>query len=63
MSFADSDAIIQVVTNILGNAIKIYPAGRKKITIKAYYDADRVKVEIANTGEGIKRKKIKIYMG
>ncbi len=56
--FADSDAIIQVVTNILGNAIKFTPQDGK-ITIKAYYDADRVKVEIANTGEGIKKEKLK----
>ena len=56
--FADSDAIIQVVTNILGNAIKFTPQDGK-ITIKTYYDADRVKVEITNTGEGIKKEKLK----
>lgn len=56
--FADSDAIVQVVTNLLGNAIKFTPEGGT-IKIRAYYSSDRVNVEITNTGEGIKADKIK----
>lgn len=56
--FADSDAIVQVVTNLLGNATKFTPEGGT-IKIRAYYSSDRVNVEITNTGEGIKADKIK----
>lgn len=56
--FADSDAMVQVVTNLLGNAIKFTPE-KGKITVKAYNLSDRVNVEIINTGEGIKKEKLK----
>ena len=50
--------MVQVVTNLLGNAIKFTPE-KGKITVKAYNLSDRVNVEIINTGEGIKKEKLK----
>ena len=52
-AFADSDMIETVIRNLVSNAIKFTnPNG--VITIKASADGDLVKVEIADTGVGMK---------
>lgn len=48
---ADRDRILQVLANLLGNALKFTAAGQ--ITLAASYDADNVQVHIRDTGMGI----------
>ena len=49
---ADGVRVVQVLTNLVGNAIKFTPEGGE-ITIEARREGDAVKVEIADTGVGI----------
>ncbi len=56
--FADSDAITQVMTNLISNAIK-FANYNGEIKIKIYYSNNKVNVEIFNTGEGINNDKLK----
>jgi PAS domain S-box-containing protein len=49
---ADSGRILQVFSNLVGNAIKFTPAGGR-ITISATRSEDEVRFEIADTGPGI----------
>lgn len=55
---ADKDAITQVLTNLLGNAVKFTPVGGK-ISIRIWKHQARAYVEIKNTGEGIEPEKLK----
>jgi PAS domain S-box-containing protein len=49
---ADGERIHQVLSNLVGNAIKFTPAGRK-ILISAHRSGDEVTVAVADTGAGI----------
>jgi signal transduction histidine kinase/CheY-like chemotaxis protein len=50
--WADATRLIQVVTNLLGNASKYSPEGGL-ITITAAADADRAVIRVQDSGEGI----------
>jgi signal transduction histidine kinase len=53
MAWADRDKIAQVLTNLVGNAIKFTPArGRISITLQANGN-ESVRVSVADTGPGI----------
>ncbi|MEK7074195.1 MAG: HAMP domain-containing sensor histidine kinase [Patescibacteria group bacterium] len=51
--FSDSARIIQIIVNLIGNALKFTPAGGT-ITISAQEDDDMVKVTVKDTGIGIR---------
>jgi len=61
---ADRQRIMQVVTNLLNNAIRYSrPAGTVSVIIKKEEELDEVKVEIVDTGAGITQKMIqKLFM-
>ena len=48
----DPDRLAQVVTNLLGNALRATPAGGT-VTVAGLREADGVAVTVADTGEGI----------
>jgi len=50
----DSDKITQVITNLVGNAVKFTPTGGK-ITVKAFLSGDYLQVDVIDTGTGISR--------
>jgi signal transduction histidine kinase len=49
---ADPDRVQQVLWNLLHNGIKFTPAGGR-VTVRAEASADRVRLEVADTGQGI----------
>ncbi len=49
--YADADRIVQVFTNLVGNALKFTPAGR--IEISVVDKEDRVECSVSDTGVGI----------
>ncbi|MDD5730894.1 MAG: ATP-binding protein, partial [Candidatus Omnitrophica bacterium] len=49
---ADPDKITQVITNLLGNALKFTPAGGK-ITVNASKNTDCVTIEVKDSGLGV----------
>jgi len=53
---ADKERLMQILTNILTNALKYTPKG--KITFKSYRDNGNVHVEVSDTGMGIKKNDI-----
>ncbi len=57
MVVADKDAITQVLTNLLGNAVKFTQKGGK-ISIRIWQHQLRAYVEIKNTGKGIEPEKL-----
>jgi signal transduction histidine kinase len=50
---ADRDKFIQVITNLVDNAIKYTPAGGKITVAVGRKDSERVMITVADTGEGI----------
>lgn len=56
--WGDEERLIQVIMNLLINAIKFTPPGGK-ITIRASDDKDQVKISITDTGIGIPEEKLK----
>jgi len=50
----DSQRIIQVLTNLIGNAIKFTPKDGE-ITVAANLEEDNIKVSVADTGAGISK--------
>jgi len=52
--FADGNMVLSILQNIVSNAIKYTPAGGK-ITVKAKNTADKVKIEITDTGMGMSK--------
>lgn len=56
--YADRDKVIQIVVNILDNAVKFTPDGGK-ITVSAFEDGkDSVVIEMRDTGKGIPKSEI-----
>ena len=53
--FADPDRIVQVLINLIHNAIK-FTAPDGKITLSAYQDNNRIVFFVRDTGVGIARK-------
>jgi signal transduction histidine kinase len=51
--WADRDKITQVLTNLIGNAIKFTPAHGRVMISSASDDADWVRVSVSDTGPGI----------
>lgn len=59
--FCDKDRIMQVLSNLIGNALKYTPKGGT-ITIGAIYNEDAVQVSVSDTGFGIpEEKRLKIF--
>ncbi len=56
--YADSDAITQVLTNLIHNAVKFTPE-KGKISLRTWVYGKKSYVEIKNTGRGIVKDKIK----
>ena len=56
--FSDKDAIVQVVTNLVNNAVKFTDDGGN-IWIKTWNDSEKAYFEIKNTGHGIESDKLK----
>jgi signal transduction histidine kinase len=52
MIFADEGRIIQVLSNLITNAIRHTPEGGN-VTIKGYQHNQDISIEVADTGEGI----------
>jgi signal transduction histidine kinase len=50
---ADRDRIVQVLTNMIGNAIKFTREGYIKVESRVIPDANKVKIMISDTGGGI----------
>lgn len=50
--YADRDRILQVLTNLIDNALKFTPEGGR-ITVKSEVHADHVRFSISDTGPGI----------
>jgi PAS domain S-box-containing protein len=50
---ADRSRITQVITNLVGNAIKFTSKGTIKVESKAYFDKNRLEIRISDTGGGI----------
>jgi len=57
MIFADRDKVLQVISNIITNAIK-FTLKEGKIIIRSEEEKDSVKIEIVDTGVGIAKKDI-----
>jgi signal transduction histidine kinase len=51
--WADRDKITQVLTNLIGNAIKFTPPDGRVTVSAASHDADWVRILVADTGPGI----------
>jgi len=49
----DEDRIIQVVTNLISNAIKFCPEQNGLIRIAVYDKVDYVQIEVSDNGKGI----------
>jgi len=54
---ADAERIGQVLSNLVGNAIKFTPGGGK-ITVSAAADGDFVRVSVSDTGTGISKEQL-----
>jgi signal transduction histidine kinase len=50
---ADADRLLQVLSNLLGNAIKFTPEGGQ-IAVRAESCGDEVQISVADTGPGIR---------
>ncbi|BDI14773.1 hypothetical protein ANSO36C_05750 [Nostoc cf. commune SO-36] len=60
--WADADAIVQTLTNLLGNAIKFSPAN-STISLNVQKQTDRVLFQIADRGRGIPAEKLETIFG
>ncbi|HYX18473.1 MAG TPA: ATP-binding protein [Nostoc sp.] len=60
--WAAADAIVQTLTNLLGNAIKFSPAD-STITLSVQQQTDRVLFQIADQGRGIPAEKLEVIFG
>jgi signal transduction histidine kinase len=55
--FCDRDRILQVIANVMGNALKFTPAGGT-VTVRARVGGDDVEFSIADTGCGIAKEQL-----
>ncbi|MEC4819024.1 MAG: PAS domain S-box protein [Scytonema sp. PMC 1069.18] len=60
--WAEADAIIQTLTNILGNALKFSPSN-SIITVRVQQQTDNVRFEIEDRGRGIPPEKLEAIFG
>ena len=51
-AWVDEDLIIEALDNLIGNAIKFSPSG-KKVTIKSQLSNDKVQVQVIDEGQGM----------
>jgi PAS domain S-box-containing protein len=56
--FSDQDKIKQVLTNILGNAIKFTQKGKIKVSVKPANGGSKIHFSVADTGIGMDKKEI-----
>jgi signal transduction histidine kinase len=50
---ADRDRVLQVVVNLVSNAVKVCEPGRGRIAVALSVEADRVRVEVTDNGPGV----------
>jgi signal transduction histidine kinase/CheY-like chemotaxis protein len=60
--WADPDRLIQVLVNLLGNAIKFSPA-ESKVTLTAQAETDQVLFQVKDQGRGIPADKVEVIFG
>lgn len=53
--YVDSDQIIQVITNLVGNALKFTPADGKVSLIAKQHDGEYISIGVRDTGPGISK--------
>ncbi|MEZ0393357.1 MAG: ATP-binding protein [Pseudobdellovibrionaceae bacterium] len=59
--FCDKDRVLQVLSNLIGNALKFTPQGGS-ITLGAVFNEDAVQVSVSDTGPGIpEEKRLQIF--
>jgi len=51
---ADADAIVQVLLNLLDNAVK-YSPGHREITVSAFWKDGEIAIDVADKGIGMKK--------
>jgi signal transduction histidine kinase len=49
----DAERLVQVVINLISNAVKFSPGGRVTVRVAPDHDPDAVRVEVTDTGKGI----------
>ena len=57
-AYYDKDKLEKIISNLLTNAIKYTPRGGA-VTVGIQYDENNLRIEVSDTGEGIKQENIK----
>jgi len=53
MIYADYDRLVQVVVNLLGNAVRFVPKGEGRVVVRVSCDEDDLRVDVTDNGPGI----------